>query len=340
MEKMPASAAAELAVQGAERLDAGLDDCESRIELADWITENFQDEPLLRIAGLAARDGGAEALAYFKRAIRLVAGTIEVSTAGVREYIVLIAMPMFYSGDPRPDGARQTDWASRQLVERYLESALGLRMLSIRFSAFPVEVMPLSKLTAVQQQKFLMDLHHYGDSRLIPPPPLVFDGGEGGLIWPGIIKFRVDSYVKDFTLFREGISSPKINRFRSFAAREFTRCLAPLAANPKITVYPPIQLADSFSAYRLLKLSRIARKILHEKPDVRTILYRLKGGHLTLWFLGEDSYFEDVAEVDFTEDNPGPVHEALLSLQRKSGVRLEEVGDMPPLPSQATGLSR
>jgi hypothetical protein len=340
MGTIPIGAAAEFAVQGSERLAAGLDDCEPRIELADWISENIHNEETLRKVKLVLRDAGTDAMAYFARAVRLVAGTVEVKTGGVREYVVLVAMPMFFSGDPRPDGARTTDWRSRQLVERYFETTLGLRMLSVRLSTFPVEPVPLSQLSAMQQQEFLMDLHLYGESSLVPPAALTFDGGESGLIWPGIVKFRVDSYVDEFTRFREGISSPKIARFRTFAARELERGLAPLALNQKVTVYPPVQFADSFSSYRLLKLSRIARMILQEKPDIRMILYRFRGGRLTLWFVGEEGNFADITEVDFSEDKPGPVYDALRYLQKKTGVQLQEVSEMPAVPGQAAGLSR
>jgi hypothetical protein len=340
MRKMPASAAAELAVQGSERLAAGLDDCEARIELADWLGEHLQQEDVLRAAKLIARDAGVEALAYYNRALRLVAGTVEVTTEGVREYIVLVAMPLFFSGDPRPDGARTTEWGQRQIIERYLESTLGLRMLSVRLAAFPVEAVPLSQLTALQQQKLIMDLHKYGDSRLVAQPALHFDGDENGLIWPGIIRFRVDSYVEEFSRFREGITSPKIARFRTFAARELTRCLNALALNPQVTVYPAVQLADSFSSYRLLKLSRIARRVLQEKPDIRSIIYRFKGGRLTLWFLSDESTFEEVAEVDFSEDKPQPVYDALRYLQKKTGLHLQEVNELPAIPGQAAGTSR
>jgi hypothetical protein len=340
MGKMHASAAAELAVQGAERLAAGLDDCEPRVELGDWISENMQNNAALRSARLIAREAGTPPLAYFMRAMRLTAGTIEVSTDGVREYVVLVAMPVFLSGDPRPNGARVTDWGARQLVERYLESSLHLRMLSVRLASFPVEAVPLAQLTAVQQKKLLNDLHRYGDSRLLSPAPLTFDGEESGLIWPGIIKFRVDAYVEEFSRFREGISSPGIARFRTFAEKELSSCLAPMALNARVTVYPPVQLADSFSSYRLLKLSRMARRVMQEKPRVRTVLYRFKSARLTLWFLGEEGIFEDVLEMDFSEDNPGPVYDALRYLQKSSGVHLEEVSEMPTLPGQAAGFSR
>lgn len=340
MGKMPSSAAAELAVQATERLAVGLDDCEPRVELADWISENLQDEGALRAAKLSAKEAGAAAQAYFTRAVRFVAGTVEVTTDGVREYVVLFTMPIFIAGDPRPDGARSTDWGGRAMVERYLESALGLRMLSVRLSAFPVEPVPLSQLSAPQQQKFLMDLHMYGDSRLVSPPTLTFDGEETGLVWAGIVKFRVDSYVDEFNRFREGIASPKIARFRNFASRELARCLVPMAHNPVVVVYPPVQMANGFSSYRLLKLSRLVRRVVQEKPNVRSVVYRFKGGRLTLWFVGAEGAFEDVAEFDFTEDEPLPVYDALRYFQKKTGVELQEVHDMPPIPRQTAGTSR
>lgn len=340
MGKMPPSAAAELAVQATELISNGQSDCEARVELAEWISENLDDEGALRQAKLSSKAAGAGALAYFSTAVRLVSGTLEISTEGVREYVVLFTMPIFISGDPRPDGARHTDWGGRAIVERYMESALGLRMLSVRLSAFPVEPVPLSQLSATQQKRFVMDLHTYGDSRLVAPAPLVFDGEETGLVWAGIVKFRVDSYVEEFTRFREGISSPKIAKFRSFASRELVRCLIPMATNPVVTVYPPIQMAYGFSRYRVIKLHRLARRVLEEKPHVRSLIYRLKSNFLTLWFIGPDGTFEDVAELDFTEDDPFRVYDALRYLQKKTGITLQEVHEMPVLPGQTAGNSR
>lgn len=337
MDKLPASAAAEFAVEGSERLAAGLDDCEARIELSDWIDQNFTDEANLRKAKLLARDAGQGALAYYARAVRLAAGTIEVTTEGVREYVMLVGMPMFYSGKPRPDGLRSTDWGQRQIVERYLETALKLQMLSFRLAPFPVDPIALGKLTAAEQRRFLQDLHHYGDSKLLPAPALTFDGDESGLIWPGIIRFRVDAYTEGFTRFREGVASPNIVRFRKFAARELNRCLIPMGFESAVSVYPPVQFADTFSSYNVLKLARIARKVLREKTNVKTILYRFKGPLLTLWFSNTESCFEDAAEFNFAEDDLKQVYSALRYLQKSTGVELIEVENLPTIPNEAAG---
>jgi hypothetical protein len=337
MDKLPASAAAEYAVQGSERLAAGLDDCEARMELSDWIDQNFTDDDAIRKGKLIARDAGLSPLAYFARAVRLTAGTIEVSTEGVREYVMLVSLPMFYSGKPRADGLRSTDWGSRQIVERYLESALKLRMLSFRLAPFPVDPVALGKLTAAEQRRFLQDLHHYGDSKLLPAPTLTFDGEENGLIWPGIIRFRVDSYTEEFTRFREGVASPNIARFRTFAARELNRCLVPMGFETSVSVYPPLQFADGFTSYRTVKLARVVRSVLRQKPNVKTVLFRSKGALLTLWFSNTDNCFEDAAEFDFTEDEPGAVYGALRYLQKSTGVDLVEVDNLPRIPSEAAG---
>lgn len=337
MDKLPASAAAEFAVQGYENLASGLDDCEARIELSDWLDQNFNDEGNVRKAKLIARDAGQGPLAYFARAVRLSAGTIEVTTQGVREYVMLVGMPVFYSGKPRPDGLRSTDWGSRQIVERHLETTLKLRMLSVRLAPFPVDPIALGKLSASEQRRYLQDLHNYGDSKLLAAPMLTFDGDENGLIWPGIIRFRVDSYTKEFTRFREGVSSPNIARFRTFAAHEFNRCLVPMAAETTVSVYPPVQFADGFASYKVMKLTRVARRVLRQKPNVRSILYRFKGSLLTMWFSNAESCFEDAAEFDFTEDDLNTVYNALRYIQKSTGVELVEVDNLPAIPHEAAG---
>lgn len=337
MDKLPASAAAEFAVEGSQRLAHGLDDCEARLELSDWIEQNFSDDEALRKARALSRDAGLAALAYFARAVRLAAGTLEVTTSGVREYIMLIGMPVFYSGKHRADGLRTTTWGTRQIVERHLESSLKLRMLSFRLASAPVDPIALSKLTAAEQRRFLRDLYQYGDSKLVPTPTLSFDGSENGLIWPGIIRFRVDSYTDEFTRFRDGVGSPNIVRFREFAGRELNKCLIPMGAETKCSAFPPVQFAESFTSYRVLKLARTARKVLQEKPNVKTILYRFKGPLLTLWFQNTDSCFEDAAEFDFLETDLAPVYSALRYLQKSTNTALIEVDNLPAIPREAAG---
>lgn len=337
MDKLPPSAAAEYAVEGSERLAHGQDDCEARLELSDWIDQHFTDEQALRKAKLLARDAGQGPLAYFSRAVRLAAGTIEETTSGVREYVMLVGMPMFYSGKHRADGLRTTSWGQRSIVERYLETTLKLPMLSFRLAPYPVDPVVLSKLTAVEQRRFLQDLYAYGDSKLVPPPALSFDGEENGLIWPGVIRFRVAAYTEQFMRFRNGVSSPNIARFRQFAAKELNKCLIPMGAETAVSVYPPLQFAECFTSYRVLKLTRIVRQVLRQKPNVNTILYRFKGALLTLWFQNTESCFEDAAEFNFNEDDLAPAYEALRYVQKSGRVSLVEVENLPMIPREAAG---
>jgi len=324
MGPMPPSAAAELAVEGSTRLAAGLDDCEARIELGEWVTENLHNDEKLREARKIARALGGDVYPYFMRAVRLAAGTADVCTQGVKEYVQLIAMPFFYSGEPRPDGLRTTDWGGRQLVERYLESAMGLRMLSVRLAPFPVESVALAELTPAQQQRLLKDLLNYGESRVIAPPELTFDGEENGLIWAGIIRYRVDSYVEEFNRFKSGVKSEKIAKFRTFAARELARGLTPLALMPSVTVYPPSQFADGFPSYRLLQLSRVSRKLLERTPKAHALEYRLRAGRLTLRFHRGEMCAPEAAEFDCSDVKPSQVLDALRYLQKGAEVELRE----------------
>lgn len=334
MTNLPPSGAAELAIQGAQRLETQQDDCEQRLALAEWVTDNLGSEAELNKARKIARAEPGNGFAYFNRAVRLVAGTMELSSSGANEYVILVAMPVFISGQAREGGTGVFEWGSRQGVERYFENLFGLSMLSLRLACFPVDVISMSKLSAVQQQKLMLDLQAYGDSKLLRQAPLPQEGAEVGRVWPGILRVRVDRYETDFPKFMASRNSPKAARFREYAHKEFSRDLVPACETASVTTYPLLQFADALAAYRQISLVRKTRAVLKEKPQISQALHRYRSGVLTLWFLGPDDTLEGLAETDFSEDAAANALGALNYLAKPPlSLKLKHVTDMPRLPS-------
>lgn len=332
------SAAVELAVAAAARLAQGLDDSEQRLELSEWVEMNLGKLGLLQRARRLALATDAAAYSYLVRVLRLVGSVQEVRTGDTKEVLCLVGIPLFLRGKPQEKLSRLPDWEVRQRIERRLEEVLKIRMLSVRLNRFPVESVPLGGFSPAHLQKLVLDLNEYGDSRLLDLPRMEMDADGFGLIWPGIVRFRAEAYEEEYAHFRKQIVSPCVKEFRDYASRELSEALQDYIPEVRAVVYPPVPHADALSTYRLLRLLRTVESMATH--ELRSVIYRFKGGLLTLWLLGAEDVFLSVFEMDFSEDNPYAVQQTVNRLQRKLGIPLTAVSELPPLPAEAAAASR
>ena len=330
------SAAVEQAVLATESLAAGKDDCEPRLALHEWIDDNLHRDAVFRDARRLALATDLQAYSYLLRAMRSVSTVVEVTTDGVGEVLCLFAIPMFLAGPRIKTKVKLPHWEFRGRIERRLEEVMGLGMASVRLNRFPVEQVPLAEMNPSQIRHFLHDLHTYGDSKLVNLPTINREEPGMGLLWPGMVRFRKETYEEESLNFRTKMSAPGMREFMQFASATVTAAMVEVDLPLRVSMFPPTTFPDAFSTYRILKLTRAVRDRMTEK--VRSIVYRFKAGLLTLWLLNEEEIFQSVIEMDFAEDNPSVVRSALRRLELKHGITCTERADLPQLPRAAVEI--